>query len=159
MKRLICLLIALAMVCTLAACGETQERKYTFYYLRSPSTIQYGQPDGLVAPVDRDLSTSNLSLEDLLRLYLAGPANEAYVSPIPKNTHLLTTISRDDELMIVLSREFSTLDGVDLSLAGACLSATCHSLTGMDRIQVRSGEGIYHFDYHSYVFLDDSAGN
>ena len=97
-------------------------------------------------------------LDVILQLYLSGPADENFRNPIPKGTYLLSTILREDRLDIVMSREFSSLDGMQLTLAGACLAATCHDLTGMEKIQVRSGDNIYDFDLNSFVFLDESAG-
>ncbi len=158
MKRLICALLCLCILLSFTACGDRQESRCTFYYLRSDNTIQYGQTDALIAPVEREFSYGELSLDELLQLYLNGPTEEDYRNIIPKGTYLLSTIQRTDLLVVVLSREFSTLDGIQLTLAGACLTATCHALTGLERIQVRSGESIYDFDLNDCIFLDDGAG-
>ena len=158
MKRLFSLLISLSILLSLAACGEPDENKYTFYYLRPQSAIQYGQQDQLVVPVTQEISPDSMLPEELLRLYMTGPMDEGCVSPFPKGTYLLTILPREDMLVIVVSREFSSLEGIHLTLAGACLTATCHALSGYERIQVRSGEEIYDFDFNSYIFLDNGAG-
>ena len=61
-------------------------------------------------------------------------------------------------LILVLSREFSDLDHIRLTLALSCLAATCHSLTGTEAIQVRSGEKIHNFTINDCIFLDQSTG-
>jgi germination protein M len=155
---MILLLTILYIVFSCAACGGQEEANCVFYYLRSDSTIQYGQTDALIAPVEREFSVQEVPLNDLLQLYLDGPTDEAFRRPFPKGTYLLSTISKDEVLVVVLSREFSTMDSIQLSLAGACLTATCHDLTGCQAIQVRSGENVYDFNLNDFVFLDEIAG-
>jgi spore germination protein GerM len=157
MKQLTCLILILSLFLTFAGCvGETEDPP-KFYYLRTEETILYGEEQGFIAPVVREFSR-DVALDTALQLYLDGPSEEGYYNPIPKGTYLLSTIPREDRMVIVLSREFSTLDGIHLTLAGACLAATCHDLTGMEKIQVRSADNIYDFDFNSFVFLDDSTG-
>lgn len=156
MRKILILLLILCLTLSGIGCSREQQSHMVFYYLRSSDTIQYGQSDALMEPVEQDFTSQDL--DSLLQQYLNGPTDEMHRNPFPKGTYLLSTILREDMMIVVLSREFSTLDGIQLTLAGACLTATCRNLTGLDRIQVRSGENIYDFDYNSYVFLDDCAG-
>ncbi len=158
MKRWTVFLLILCLAVSCAACGEEEAEHTAFYYLRTGDTIAHGQADALIAPVLRD-SSEDTALDDILQLYVAGPTEEGFRNPFPKGTYLLSTIRRDEMLVVVLSREFTTLDGIQLTLAGACLAATCYDLTGLEHIQVRSSEQVYDFYYHDYVFLDESAGN
>lgn len=145
------LLLACLLSCT--ACAGERSAQPAFYYLRTEGTIAYGQNDALIAPVTQEI-TPEVDLDMLLQLYLDGPVDENLRNPIPRGTYLLTTIEQEDTLVIVLSREFSTLDGIRLTLAGACLAATCHDLTGAEKISVRSGDNSYEFDLNSFIFLD-----
>ena len=156
MKRTAVLLLVLCLLLGCAACTQPAENSCTFYYLRTPENIRYGDTDALVAPVFREIA--NDELEYLLQLYLDGPQDEHYVSPIPKGTKILRTLWEGDTLILELSAEFSALDGIQLTLAGACLAATCHALADSETIQVRSGEVIYDFDLNNFTFLDDSVG-
>jgi germination protein M len=158
MKRVLNLLLILCLALTWAGCSREEEILPRFYYLRTGDSIRYGTADGLVASVEVESMESADDLDLLLQQYLQRPIPENFRSPFPKGTYLLSTIAREDMLVIVLSREFSGLDGIRLTLAGACLTATCHELAGYTRIQVRSGEYVYEFDYNDYIFLDDSAG-
>lgn len=157
MKRLILLVLALTLLFACSACAAETEPQPKFYYLRTEETILYGEAQGFIAPVTRELSR-DMDLDMILQLYLNGPVEEDFRNPIPKGTYLLSAILREDRLDIVMSREFSTLDGMQLTLAGACLSATCYDLTGVEKIQVRSNDNIYDFDLNSFIFLDENTG-
>ena len=157
MKQLIALLLAMSLLFVCTGCAGEPADHPKFYYLRTEENILYGESQGFIAPVTREISR-DMELDRILQLYLDGPSEETFRNPIPKGTYLLSTILREDRLDIVMSREFSSLDGIHLTLAGACLAATCHDLTGVEKIQVRSGDNIYDFDLNSFVFLDESAG-
>ena len=158
MKRWILCLMALSLLLCLTGCSGQEENTCNFYYLRSGENIRYGQEDGLIAPVNREISGRNAELNYLLQLYLEGPVEEGYLSPIPRGTYLLSTLWNEDTLVLVLSREFSTANNITLTLCGACLTATCHNLTGAERIEVRSGDAVYYFALSDYTFVDNSNG-
>ena len=158
MKRILSFVLILCLALTLTGCTGEAEKDIRFYYLRTGESIRYGSADALIAPVALENSTSGDDLDHLLQQYLERPIPENFRNPFPKGTYLLSTIARDDMLVIVLSREFSNLDGIRLTLAGACLTATCHELAGYTHIQVRSGEKVYEFHYNDYIFLDNGAG-
>lgn len=157
MKQYLVLLLTLGILLSCAACGAGEEAPPTFYYLRTDESIRYNAPDALVAPVTQELSW-DVPLSEMLQLYLQGPGEENYRSPVPMGTRLLRLTQEKDVLVLELSGEFSTLDSIQLSLAGACLAATCHTLAGYEAIEVRSGANIYKFDLNDFVFLDVSAG-
>lgn len=157
MRKLLCIFLTLVLVLPFCGCAPAEGNTCTFYYLRTEDTIAYGREDALIAPVSRVLTGQNAELNYLLQLYLDGPVEDGYRSPIPKGTYLLSSLREDDALVLVLSREFSTLDNMQLTLAGACLTATCHALTGTETIRVRSGEALYEFDWNNYSFLDTSG--
>ena len=156
MKRTLILFLILCLLLGCAACTQPAENTCTFYYLRPLENIQYGQPDALVAPVVREIA--NEELEYLFQLYLDGPQDDNYVTPIPTGTHLESLYWEENTLVLVLSEEFSGLEGIQLTLAGACLAATCHALADARDIQVRSGEEIYDFNLNNFTFLDNSVG-
>ncbi|MBE6922377.1 MAG: hypothetical protein E7465_04250 [Ruminococcaceae bacterium] len=158
MRRSVITLLIMCILLNFAGCIPSEEPSYTFYYLRTSETIQHGSADALVAPVTMDISTPNAELDYLLQLYLDGPTKANYVNPVPSGTYLLSALWEDDILVLVLSREFSQLNNIRLTLAGCCLAATCHALTGAEAIQIRSGEAIYNFTINDCIFLDESTG-
>ena len=158
MKRRISCFLILLLLFGICGCAQPEENERTFYYLRTAETIRYGQADALIAPVTRNITGEDATLDYLLQLYLKGPTEEGYISPIPKGTYLLSSLWDGDTLVLVLSREFSSLDGIGLTLAGACLTATCRDLAGVETVEVRSADEVYRFDLADYTFLDDSTG-
>ena len=155
MKRIVHLLLLLSLTLSCMGCHEETESQYAFYYLRTDSTIAYGQEDALITAHFQDLS-ADMDLDTILQLYLDGHLGENMRSPFPGGTYLLSVTAENDTLKLILSREFSALDGIHLTLAGACLTATCRDLTGFEKIQVHSGEKVYNFDTSSFILLDSS---
>ena len=155
MKRIILFLLLLSLTLSCLGCQGGTDAEHAFYYLRTENSIAYGKEDALIAAESQDLG-QDMDLEDILRLYLNGPAEEKLRSPFPKETQLLSVAEESETLTLVLSLEFSTLDGIQLTLAGACLTATCHDLTGIETIRVCSGENTYDFALSSFVLLDSS---
>jgi hypothetical protein len=79
---------------------------------------------------------------------------ESYQSPFPDGTRLIR-IRQDGNLLIMeLTTHFSALENIQLTLAGACLTATCYELTGAESVRVLCGEEIYQFNRSDYTFLD-----
>lgn len=155
MKRIVFLLLLLSLTLSCLGCQGEKDSQYAFYYLRTDSTIAYGQEDALITAHFQDLGP-DMDLDTILQLYLDGPVEENLRSPFPRGTYLLSVTTQNDTLTLILSREFSALDGIQLTVASACLTATCRDLTGFEKIQVRSGEKIYDFDINSFIFLDTS---
>ena len=155
MRRMILLLLLLSLALSCIGCHADTGSRITFYYLRTDSTIAYGQEDALMTAYFPELD-ADAELDTILQLYLDGHTGENMRSPFPRGTYLLSVAAEDDTLNLVLSREFSTLDGIQLTLAGACLAATCRDLVGCEKVQVLSGEKIYDFNMNSFIFLDSS---
>lgn len=158
MKRIIPIALLLTLTLCCLGCQSKNDTQHAFYYLRTEETIAYGKEDALIAAVPQEFGP-DMELDTIVQLYLEGPVEEKLRSPFPRGTYLLSTAADDETLTLVLSPEFSTLDGIQLTLAGACLAATCRDLTGFEKIQVHSGENIYDFDVNSFIFLDTSGEN
>ncbi len=158
MRRAVITLLLFSMVLSFAGCKPEAKPVYTFYYLRTADTIRHGSEDALIAPVTVEIATPDAELAYLLQLYLDGPTKANYVNPIPKGTYLLSTLWEEDTLIVVLSREFSQLDHIRLTLAGCCLTATCNALAGTETILIRSADQSYKFTINDCIFLDDSTG-
>lgn len=158
MKRFFIAIFVVCLSVSLCACAYESEESYSFYYLRSEETIDYGSVHGLIAPVEREIAGQNAGVNYVLRLYLEGPLSEEFVSPFPAGTYLRTTYWEDNILTIVLSEEFSTLTNIQATLAGACLCATCHELTGAEQIQIVSGDQSYIYSISDFLYVDDTMG-
>lgn len=144
MKKLLSLALALCLLIGLCACSSSLKEPVTFYYVRHPDHITYGAADGFISPEEREASGHTGDLSYLLSLYLVGPLDETLLSPFPEGTRLENLVLHQDTIVVELSQELSSLSGVELSVACACISATCFSLTDAVEITVVSPETELH---------------
>lgn len=125
--------ILLLTICVLLFCGCTTQQyrteNATFYYPRSE--ITYGTDEGVIAPEIRTLSGS---LAALLSVYLDGPESADLASPCPDGTRLLSTVWNGTLLTLTLSPEFSSLEGIDLTVACTAIAKTCFSLSSATEV-------------------------
>ncbi len=154
MRKLSLFLAAALFLLSLSGCRNTEEKSFNFYYVRSADTILFGQEDAYVAPVHRQISGQHSELSYLLQLYFEGPTEEGFVTPFPSGTRLIRVRQEDKLLVMEVTTHFLELENIRLTLAGACLTATCHALTGAETVQVLCGEESYTFYQTDYTFLD-----
>lgn len=138
MKRIFCLILALAVLVLLPACDDSGEEAVSFYYLRREFTM--GQSDSVLASEPREFSGSRDTLDYLLGIYLNGPMDDNLISPFPEGTKLVQHRMEGDTLVLELSKEFSSLEGIRLTLAASCLATTCFHLTQAETVQITCGE-------------------
>lgn len=127
MRRIAAVFLMLALSVSLfAACGQTDSRgndvqPISFYY----RTRQLSYDDsGVIAPQVYDLGEEDWQLEQIVERYLTGCQDEALESPFPPGTALCRVEQESNADVVVLSREFAALHGMDLSIAAACLAMT-----------------------------------
>lgn len=134
MKRIAAFFLAVLMVGTLFGCGKQKQDTVQFFYLQR--SFAFEGDASVLAAEEREISGRREDLRFLLGLYLAGPSDEAYVSPFPRNTRLIQVSHQDSTLILELSKEFDTLRDMDLTLAAACLASTCFHLSQADTVQI-----------------------
>ena len=153
--RKIALWLAVALLLlSFTGCRKNQQPRYAFYYLRTSDTITFGQSDAVVAPVIREISGQSSDLTYLMRLYFDGPVAEDFQSPFPQGTQVLQAALEGELLILEVSNQFSSLENIRLTMAGACLTATGYALTGVRSVQVICEEETYLFHLSDYTFLD-----
>lgn len=124
MKKGLITLLLVAQLISLLGCGARQtasdELAVRFFYeVRDADVLQ---PESVVAAETRTV-TGNV-LRELLEWYLAGPESEELISPFPAGTQVLDVISNESGLTLIMSGEFFTLMGVEMSVASCCLAST-----------------------------------
>ena len=160
MKRLKQLLCIAAVCLCLAGCDFLpREEQALFYYLRATDSYNYGNPDAVIAPEQRDCSGNMNNLHYLLTLYLEGPLDPEYLSPFPKGTEIVSMGISGSSISIRLSQEFTALSGIDQTLAAACLARTCFTLRNAYQVHIytqsRSNETIsFTLTREDLVFMD-----
>ena len=135
MKKLLSILLAILITTTLISCsskGDDPTEKVNFYY--QTKDITYHSETGLFTAEKRKVTSQDLV--DIINLYLAGPENDEYRSPFPGDTAVRSITHNNGIINIVLSDEFSTLKGFDLTVACACLTITIQELAETQLVQI-----------------------
>lgn len=141
LRKLSCLLAALALLLSLCACRQEDApdapvQPFDFYY--RAETIGFSDADGLIRAETRDLGDAPLSLQALVALYLQGPEDGELVSPFPRELTLLSVSAAGSVLTLRLSKEYAALQGVDASIADACIVRTMLGLSEYRRVCIVS---------------------
>ncbi len=138
MKKQIASLLVLTMVAGLFGCSfrSAVREPVEFYYLRD--SFLYGASDGVITSEARERSGHGDDLAYLLSLYLRGPLDEELKSPFPADCRLVDLRLDNKTLRLTLDASFIQLEGIDLTLACACLSKTCFGLTDVQTVKVEA---------------------
>ena len=137
MKRLIFLLLAGILLFSLASCGQDiQDSQVPFYY--PLAEFDHGTPDGVMAPEIHEISGHHDDLRYLLALYLQGPSDPSLRHPFPNGTILVDLVVENQKAIITLSSTVATLDGIDRTIACACLAETCFAISDVQQVQILS---------------------
>lgn len=150
MKKMICLLLVLLLLC---GCGNNKDNMQTpvlFYYPNT--TVSYNSSDAVISAEIREGEGYTSDIVKLLNLYLSGPLSDAYKSPFPSGTTAVSAFLADSTLTVELSTEFADLKGLDLTIACACLTKTAIALTGCDSTRIYVGDE--KLDGNTYINLD-----
>lgn len=134
MKRLLALLLALALLLPCAACGGSAEpdglRLYFVTQTREHGQVLQSQP---YAGQDQP------GPEELLNTLLAGPDRDGLISPFPKGTALEGWAWDAEDsgcLWVWFTEPYSTLTGLSLTLADYCVVLTLSQLPGVESVEI-----------------------
>ena len=133
MKRVFCLFFIALMIVSFSACHYSESgdilEPVEFFYPRNTENFIYGSSDGVITAEIREASGHIGDLNYLLSMYLRGPQDASLRSPFPSGCRLEEIRAEENTLHVCLSREFSVLEGADLTLACVALAKTCLSMT------------------------------
>ena len=110
----------------------------TFYYCNDITSNEISGNDfyNIFVGETREGSGYINNLQTLLLLYLRGPADAALVNPFPDNLQILSLHEENLHVSLIVSDEFASLTGLDLTLACTCLSMTVMELTGCNSVLI-----------------------
>ena len=161
MKRLITL-FAVLLILLIAGCDDSASvtEPVNYYYPLVDTT--YGTKDGLIrASV---VEGFQIDTETLLQNYLSGNLDPAFRNPFPENVTLISFEQEELASKLVLSDEFSELNGIDLTVACVCLARTTLELTDSTSVTITcesgliGGEETLTFQADQVLWLDSSTG-
>lgn len=153
--RILSLILSLGIL--LSGCGFFGERikePATFYYL-----CDSYQEDlcCVIVSEEREASGHVGDLSYLLALYLMGPSNDEYVSPLPVGITIASQIN-SGHIVLELPDTSHTLSDMEFSLACACLTLTCLEITDAEDVTILSGSRTKTMS-HSTLTLYDTISN
>ncbi len=131
MKRFVLALLPVCLALCLYGCS-VERPTVTFFYPRTE--VQYDSGECVLVSEARDSMSPSDSLSYLLSFYLEGPISGDLILPVPTGTRVLQIIPGDAGLTLVMSREFASLDGIDLTIACSSIATTCFGLTDAPQI-------------------------
>jgi len=153
-RKILCLILSLSIL--LSGCGFFGERikePVTFYYLCG----NY-QEDlcCVIVSEEREASGHLGDLSYLLALYLMGPTNDEYVSPLPAGTRITSQIDAG-HILLELPDTSHALSDIEFSLACACLTLTCLEITNAEDVTVLSGDRIKTMSRNTLTLHDTTS--
>ena len=160
MKRFTAAAVLVLLLLSMAGCSLFSGKAGSpvlFYYQRSE--YQYGQPDGVICPEERDGTGHITDMKYLLSLYLAGPLSEELSSPFPAGLRVID-VKRQTRLNLVrvtLSGELDTLSESQRTLALACLTLTCLEMSGEESVVIAWDDELVTMDRSCLTLFDNSA--
>lgn len=152
--RILCLILSLSIL--LSGCGFFGERikePVTFYYLCSSY-----QEDlcCVIASEEREASGHTGDLSYLLALYLMGPSNDEYVSPLPTDISIASQIDAG-HILLELPDTAHALSDMEFSLACACLTLTCLEITNAEDVTILSGDRTKTLSHSTLTLYDTTS--
>ena len=137
MKRLLCMLLAGSRIVSMTGCSrDTLDSSVSFYYPRAE--FNYGASDGVMVAETHEVPGHTDDLRYLLALYLLGPSDQELQPTFPSGTILVDVIQDEQEVTVILSSSVTALEGIDLTLACACLAETCFAVCDAQQVHIES---------------------
>lgn len=160
--KIVLILLSLALLIT--GCNKshtTATNSVRYYYINHE--VEFGSESGIIVPTVREIEGSADDYFNLVSQYLNGPTSYDCISPFPAGTTLEELNWDQNRVQIVLSPQITTLSGLDLMVACACLTKTVTELTGINTVQIRSsggllnGEQVITLNSDSFMLSDQST--
>jgi len=132
-----------------------------FYYVYNQ--VEFGTESGVIKETVREAKGHRDDYAYLINQYLNGPITYDCISPFPAGTTLKELNWDQNRVQIVLSPEITTISGMDLIIACACLTRTTADIFGVNTVQIRASSGLLNgeemltFQTESFRYLDQAT--
>lgn len=153
MRKHLCLFLCLSLLFCLLACSrkEPVEPAEFFYWESSLSN----DPQHSVIGSEIRETASHPGYIKTLDLYLKGPESNKFNPTFPQGTKIVSMSQAPNSVFLVLSDEFASLRGIELSIACICLAKTTIHLTGCTAVTIQAES--LPLDGEKNVTLNDSG--
>lgn len=144
MKRILALLISLALLLSLCACTVEENAAADGGYMLWFAVARDSKRNDSAAVYREMREWSNApSAYGLIAALLRGPQSEDLYSPFPPNTSLNFLLTEGETAWVDLSEEYASLSGVDLTIADYCIALTLCQLPEIESVKITvKGESI-----------------
>lgn len=134
------LLLALLCGCAPARPAAVYQNPIDFYYcdLEDP----HGGALGALAKQTVDLVDPEITVEEILTRYLAGPDDPALTAPFPDGLTCESVTISDGVLCVRFGEAYAELSGIRLSLTNACLTKTLLQIPFVESVQIETDGGM-----------------
>ena len=139
MKRILCFILLLTILAVGSGCNKNSDNykmPANFYYRNA--SVAFFEDDSIIAFEVRETVTQKDNLIDLLNTYLSGPFSDKLVSPFPSGLKVISAEQQNNTLIITLNKVFSTISGLDLTVACSCIYTTVTELTGCTTVEIQT---------------------
>ena len=111
----------------------------------------------MVVSEQRDAAGHRNDLSYMLALYLMGPVNNSYTSPIPRGTRVYVKENENGKIELELSEAARTMTDAQFSLACSCLTLTCLEITGAEQVTVTNGDRVISMTKDNLMLFDSPS--
>lgn len=123
-----------------------------FYYCYSE--YQYDDDSGVIA-FEHYIPAESATDLQILNDYFRGPSSSEHHTPFPSGTDVVSLEVTQNKAIITASADLSALDGIDLTVACACITLTVQQLTGRSTVEIRSSESLLNNQKSVIMNTDD----
>ena len=164
MKRIMAFALAVILLTSFCGCAvkDDKEGKWmAFYYCRGDMSSHV--PSGVLTREMRQIPEGQTDPEKILELYLQGPRMQELKNVFPPNCRLVSLTVEEELTEVCLSREIGQLEGMDLTIACACLAKTLMEFNGTQTLRIRgqnmvlAGQEYIEMRYGDLIMDDKSA--
>lgn len=162
MKKLLGLILTACLILALLGCNHNQDdiNEPVHFYYKNPS-VAYNDEHAVIIYEIRDRADFEDDLETILNIYLQGPLTDAYLNPFPTGIIVNTVEMSEDTVCVTLSEELLKVEGMEQTIACACLTKTAMELTGCTSILITVPSGVKDgfsitMDAQSLLLLDNA---
>ena len=135
------ILAVLLIAAILCSCGTKESKDQILFYYCSAKP-DYSSGAELIKSETHTAYVDPTNYKAILAQYLQGPRDPDLTSPFPGGCEIVDITLDQATARITMSKSFSTLTGVELTLACACLSLTTRAITGYATVEISAVDAL-----------------